>query len=157
MKNNTNYAMRHGGPRIAAPPSLFAVAAMLCATVGGCSHKAEQEPQASLNSVTLTAAQRQNIRVYAVVPAQYHRTIETTGVVDFDNDQATSVLAPFSGPVTRLLVSLGARVKKGDPLAAIDSADYAAAVSAYRKALATANTNRRLADADKDLVEHNGV
>ena len=59
-------------------------------------------------------------------------------MVDFDNDQATSVLAPFSGPVSRLLVSLGDQVKEGAPLAAVDSPDFAAAISAYRKALATA-------------------
>ena len=69
---------------------------------------------------------------------QFHKTVETTGMVDFDNDQATSVLAPFSGPVSRLLVSLGDQVKKGEPLAVVDSPDFAAAVSAYRKALATA-------------------
>jgi hypothetical protein len=81
----------------------------------------------------------------------------TTGAVDFDNDQATSVLAPFSGPVSRLLVSPVTRSRKGGPLAVVDSPDFAAAVSAYRKALATARTNRRLADLDKDLIEHQGV
>ena len=34
-------------------------------------------------------------------------------MVDFDNDQATSVLAPFSGPVSRLLVSPGDTGQKG--------------------------------------------
>jgi cobalt-zinc-cadmium efflux system membrane fusion protein len=77
--------------------------------------------------------------------------------VDFDNDQATGVLAPLSGPVTRLLVALGDKVSKGEPLAVVDSPDFAAAVSAYHKALASARTNRRLADLDKDLLQHNGV
>ena len=90
--------------------------------------------------MTLTAAQRQNIQLYTVAPSKFRKTIETTGTVDFDNDQATSVLAPFSGPVSRLLVSLGEQVKEGDPLAVVDSPDFAAAISAYRKALATAKT-----------------
>jgi len=34
-----------------------------------------------------------------VVMSKFHQGIDATGVVDFDNDQATSVLAPFSGPV----------------------------------------------------------
>ena len=127
--------------------------------LAACSAKTDSEPQpaATVNNVTLTAAQRQNIRLYSVAPAKFHKTIDTTGVVDFDNDQATSVLAPFSGPVSRLLVSPGDQVKKGEPLAAVDSPDFAAAVSAYHKALATAQTNRRLADLDKDLLQHNGV
>ena len=83
--------------------------------------------------------------------------MEANGAVDFDNDQATGVLAPFSGPVARLLVAQGDQVKAGDALAVVDSPDFAAAVGSYQKALATARTNRRLADTDKDLVQHNGV
>ncbi|HEX4479341.1 MAG TPA: efflux RND transporter periplasmic adaptor subunit, partial [Rudaea sp.] len=79
------------------------------------------------------------------------------GSVDFDNDQATSVLAPFSGPVSRIVVSLGQNVKKGDALAVVDSPDFASTIGAYRKAIATAKTARQVADTDKDLVQHNGI
>ncbi|MGH8460861.1 MAG: efflux RND transporter periplasmic adaptor subunit [Stenotrophobium sp.] len=109
------------------------------------------------SNATLTTAQQQHIRLYTVTPSEFRKTIETTGVVDFDSDQATSVLAPFSGPVSRLLVALGDTVKKGEPLAMVDSPDYAAAISAYQKALATARIARQLADQDKDLLQHNGV
>lgn len=134
------------------------VAAVMSFT--GCSSRNDETPQTSIvtaSNVTLTAAQRRNIHLYTVQPSRIRRTIETTGVVDFDNDQATSVLAPFSGPVSRVLVSPGDRVKEGDPLAVVDSPDFAAAISAYRKALATARTARRLADLEKDLVQHHGV
>ena len=136
------------------------LAALLAATILTSCSKSEsdaQAPPASVSNVTLTAAQRQHVRLYTVLASQYHKTIETTGVVDFDNDQATGVLAPLSGPVTRLLVALGQKVRKGEALAAVDSPDFAAAVGAYRKALASAQTNRKLADLDKDLVQHNGV
>jgi cobalt-zinc-cadmium efflux system membrane fusion protein len=136
-----------------------AAAAALIASGTGCSKRNDDARAASAaaGNVTLTAAQRQHIRLYSVEAAKFHKSIEPTGTVEFDKDQATSVLAPFSGPVSRLLVSLGDEVKKGTPLAAVDSPDFAAAVSAYRKALATAKTNRRLADLDKDLLQHNGV
>lgn len=107
--------------------------------------------------MTLTAAQRQNIHLYTVVAARFHRTVEATGTVDFDQNQATSVLAPFGGPVTRLLVSLGAHVRAGDALAEVNSPDFATAISTYRKALATAKTDRQLADLDQDLLQHYGV
>jgi membrane fusion protein, heavy metal efflux system len=143
------------GMHAALAPAL-AVAVLGC--LSGCSHKADESPTpVSGNSVTLTAAQRQNIRLYTAQSAKFRKTIETNGVVDFDNDQATGVLAPFSGPVSRLLVSVGDPVKKDAPLAAVASPDFAAALSAYQKALATAKTNRRLADLDKDLLQHNGV
>jgi cobalt-zinc-cadmium efflux system membrane fusion protein len=129
-------------------------------SAAGCSSKTDKDPQPAAviaNNVTLTADQRQHIRLYTLEPSRFHQTIATNGVVDFDNDQATSVLAPFSGPVSRLLVSPGDKVRKGEPLAVVDSPDFAAAVSAYQKAIATARTNRRLADLDKDLIEHQGI
>jgi membrane fusion protein, heavy metal efflux system len=133
---------------------------MAVVSFAGCSSRSDSNPQTAsitASNVTLTAAQRHHVQLYTVRPSGFHRTIETTGVVDFDNDQATSVLAPFSGPVSQLLVSLGAQVKGGSPLAVVESPDFATAISTYRKALATAQTNRKLADLDKDLLEHNGV
>jgi cobalt-zinc-cadmium efflux system membrane fusion protein len=138
--------------------AVMAVAAAVSLT--GCSPKTASNPETSsvtASNVTMTAPQRQHIHLYTVEPSRFRKTIETTGTVDFDNDQATSVLAPFGGPVSRLLVSLGDRVKAGDPLAVVDSPDFATAISAYRKALATARTDRRLADLDKDLFQHHGV
>src|SRR5215469_2806201 len=139
------------------------VAVVIVAMVGsltGCSPKAENSAPTSTvtaSNVTLTAAQRQNLRLYTVQPSKFRRVTEATGAVDFDNDQATTVLAPFGGPVSRLVVSLGDKVKAGDPLAEVDSPDFASAISAYRKALATAETTRRIADMDKDLIQHDGV
>ncbi|HEY2623908.1 MAG TPA: efflux RND transporter periplasmic adaptor subunit [Dyella sp.] len=140
------------------PVTLLVVAALMM--LAGCSSKTDDSaPPATgeAHNVTLTAAQREHLRLYTVVASKFHKTIETTGSVDFDNDQATAVLAPISGPVSRLLVDIGDRVKKGDPLAVVDSPDFAAAISAYRKALTTAHTARRLADLEKDLVQHQGV
>jgi cobalt-zinc-cadmium efflux system membrane fusion protein len=138
----------------------LATALIAAAWLTGCSGKADETRPAApadLGNVRLSDVQRGHIQIYDVQSAAFRRTIDTTGVVDFDNDQATSVLAPFSGPVSRLLVPLGQQVKKGDALAAVDSPDFAAAISAYQKALATAQTNRKLADLDQDLLAHNGV
>jgi cobalt-zinc-cadmium efflux system membrane fusion protein len=136
------------------------VAAVALVPFSACSSPSDNSPpaaSAAASNVTLTAAQRQNIHLFVVESSKFHKTTEATGIVDFDNDQATSVLAPFSGPVSRLLVSLGDEVKKAAPLASVASPDYSAAVSAYRKSVATARTDRRLADLDKDLLEHHGI
>src|ERR1039458_3394535 len=144
-------------------PRALTVAFLALAAVGGstgCETKRDSNEQASsvtASNVTLTAEQKQKIQIYTVAPAKFHKTTETTGTVDFDNDQATSVLAPFGGPVSKLLVNPGDKVKAGDALAEVDSPDFAVAISAYRKALATAQTLRRVADMDKDLIQHNGV
>jgi cobalt-zinc-cadmium efflux system membrane fusion protein len=158
----TNKSVRPAGHcRTAKLRALAFAVATLAATalLTGCSPKTDSNDQASVtpNNVKLTADQLRHIRLYTVAPSRWHKTIEATGAVDFDNDQATSVLAPFSGPVSRLLVSPGDRVTKGQALAIVDSPDFAAAIDAYRKAVATAATNRRLADLDKDLLQHQGV
>jgi cobalt-zinc-cadmium efflux system membrane fusion protein len=126
----------------------------------GCSSKTDndaQTPATTPSNVTLTADQRRSVHLYTVAQSQFRKTVDATGAVDFDNDQATSVLAPFSGPVSRLIASVGQHVKKGEALAEVDSPDFAAAVSAYAKAIVSAKNLRRLADADKDLAQHDGV
>jgi cobalt-zinc-cadmium efflux system membrane fusion protein len=133
-------------------------AAVLAALLmAGCSPKSDATNAPQGKNVSLTQEQRRKIRVHTVAAGQFRRTVDSTGIVDFDNDQATIVLAPFSGPVSRLLVSPGDKVKKGDSLAAVVSPDFATAVSAYRKAVVSARNARRLADMDKDLLAHQGV
>jgi cobalt-zinc-cadmium efflux system membrane fusion protein len=137
-----------------------AALSLAIAALAACSPKPSytaQSASATPALVTLTAAQLQHLRLYTVAPVAFHKTVEASGVVDFDNDQATSVLSPISGPVSRLLVQPGQVVKAGDTLATVDSPDYAAALSGYAKALSTARTLRQLADADKDLAAHKGV
>lgn len=114
------------------------------------------QPRAvAASNIVLTAAQREKIHIETLKPSTFHRTIETTGTVGFDNDQATTVLAPVSGPVSRLVVSLGAKVNAGDVLATAASPDYATAVSAYRKAVTTAKNARRIAELAVELAHNN--
>ena len=139
------------------PRTLAAVCAL--ALVGACSSSPDNNSEAatSVANVRLTKAQRSHIQLYTVVPAGYRQTIEAPGTIDFDNNQATSVVSPFTGPVTRIFVALGQHVAKGQPLAAVASADLANAVAAYRKAAVAAANTRRVAAADRDLAAHNGI
>jgi len=139
---------------------MLALAALAAGVVAGCSKTPDDSAQAgstAARNIALTSAQRQHIRLHTVALTSFRKTTQTTGRVDFDNNRATSVLAPFSGPVTRLLVSAGDTVSKGEPLALVNSSDFAAAISAYRKALVTAQNARRIADTDQDLARHDGV
>ena len=141
--------------------ALLATAALVAAlALAACSGKPDAKAEAAATTptnITLSAAQLQHVRLFTVAPSGFHKTIEAAGVVDFDNDQATSVLSPISGPVTRLLVEPGQQVAKGQALAMVDSPDFASTLGAYVKALATAKTARQVADADRDLAQHNGV
>jgi cobalt-zinc-cadmium efflux system membrane fusion protein len=144
MKNNTTAIL---------------ASAFAAGVLAGCSPKAESQPEAPATAgrVNVTPAQRERLRLQVIKTTTFHRVIETTGTVGFDGDRATTVLAPISGPATRLLVSLGAKVQAGDPLALVDSPDYAAAISSYRKAVVTARNLRRIADLDKQLFDADAI
>src|SRR5690349_13085021 len=133
-------------------------AALTLMLAGACSSSPDEKAAAPIvANVRLTKAQRAHIQLYTVVPVGYRQKIEVPGTVDFDNDQATSVVSPFTGPVTRIFVALGQQVSKGQPLAMVASADVANAVAAYRKAAVAAANARRVATADRDLAAHNGI
>jgi len=154
---NTRRSHRSAMLRALAGGLLACGAVLLC---GGCSNRGDAAAEAAAATpqlVTLTPAQLQRVRLYTVAPATFHKAVEASGVVDFDNDRATSVVSPMSGPVARLLVEPGQAVRAGQPLALVDSPDFATAVSAYRKALVSARNARRIAETDKDLAQHNGV
>jgi cobalt-zinc-cadmium efflux system membrane fusion protein len=133
--------------------------AVLCAValLSACSDKPAQTDATKPHDVTLTGEQQQHIHVVTVEPVDYRTTITTTGVVDFDHDRATEVLAPFSGAVTRVLVNLGDNVKKGEALATLDSPDFAGAAGAYRKALLAASAADAVAKNDRELYAHQAI
>src|SRR5579862_4877901 len=92
------------------PLTLGVMGLAMAVAFTGCSPKVDANAQASsvsVSNVVLTAAQRQKFQLFTVARTQFNKTTDTSGTVDFDNDQSTSVLAPFGGPVSRLLVSLG--------------------------------------------------
>jgi len=159
MKHNYPSAIPPGTFWSAVACTIIAMAAALALT--GCSSAPDsattQDASATPSNVSLTQAQRQKVHLFTVANSKFRRTVEATGAVDFDNDQATSVIAAFSGPVSRIIVSPGQKVRKGDPLALVDSSDFATAIGTYSKALVAAKNARKIADTDKDLFAHKGV
>ena len=131
---------------------LAALALAACSSSGD-----EADNNVSATDVHLTKDQLHHIQLFTVSPVAYRQRIEAPGTVDYDNDQSTAVLSPFNGPVIQTLVALGQHVAKGQPLALVQSADYASAVGTYRKAVVAATNAERLAAADRDLAAHNGI
>jgi membrane fusion protein, heavy metal efflux system len=134
---------------------IFTVAAAtLLVLASGC-HKSD-EAATDTTATTKSAAPR-NVRTESVTTASFQRTIETTGTAAFDQNRSTQVLSPISGPVVRILVSIGSRVSRGQPLAVVASPDFAADVSALRKAEATARNTRHIADLDQQLFKNDAI
>jgi len=134
------------------------------ATIGACGHSTETADQQAASKtsdkpslLTLTPAQQSRIHFVTAAATTFRPIIQTTGTVAFDGDRSTSVLAPVSGPVSQLLVQVGAHVSKGTPLATVASPDFAAAVAAYRKSVVVAENAQRIADQDVQLFKTDAI
>ncbi|HWH52841.1 MAG TPA: efflux RND transporter periplasmic adaptor subunit [Gemmatimonadaceae bacterium] len=108
-------------------------------------------------NVSITAEQRQRIHLVTIQPVSYRPVVEATGNVAFNGDRSTQVLSPVSGPATRVLVSPGAVVTRGEPLANVSSPDFAAAVADYRKAQTAYRNAKRIADRDSALYKNDAL
>jgi membrane fusion protein, heavy metal efflux system len=91
---------------------------------------------APAGEVWLTPAQvrEAKIEVDAVAERDVDDTIVTSGTVALEDTRTGHVFSPVTGRVVRIVAELGARVKKGDPLAVIESPDVGSAVSDVHKA-----------------------
>jgi cobalt-zinc-cadmium efflux system membrane fusion protein len=94
--------------------------------------------------VTLAEARAAKIEVQAVGPQVVEDSVLTSGVVTLDDQRSGHVFSPVTGRVIKTLAQLGEQVKKGDPLATIESPDVGSAVSDAHKA-----------EADLIAAEHN--
>jgi len=131
---------------------------LVVAALAGCSGKpAQPESSTTPHNVTLTKEQQGSIHVVTVAATQYHTTITTTGVVDFDRNRATDIVAPFSGAVTKVLVTQGQHVAKGQALAEVASPDFASAAGAYRQTVLAAKAADAVASNDRDLFAHQAI
>jgi len=106
---------------------------------------------------TVPSEQLAHLKLATVSKAAWVATVRTTGTVDWDNDQTTQAITQVSGPITRIAVDTGTRVKAGDPLLYVASADISNAMSAYRKAKNRLDLSRRMLDRSKDLLDHKAL
>jgi len=120
----------------------------------GCGGEKKEAPAAP---ETHTAKQMQGVETEPVSVTTFQKTIETTGTVAFNQNKSTQVLSPISGPVSRIMVNVGSPVSRGEALANVSSPDFAAAVSALRKAEATARNSRRIAELDAQLFKNDAI
>ena len=140
-----------------------ALALLALLAIAGCSdapdHEVADSTAAAGDSLllTVTSAQRQRLHLVAIKSTSYRPVVEVTGTVAFDGDQATTVLSPVSGPVTRVLVQPGDRVSRGQPLAYVTSPDFAVAVADFRKAAAAERNLARIAKLDSALFANDAL
>jgi membrane fusion protein, heavy metal efflux system len=143
-------------------PSIVRIAGLTF--IGACSSNAASKTADSTTTArstprdfSVTEAQRQRLHIITVQPVSFRPAIEATGNVAFNGDRSTQVLSPVSGPATKVLVSPGANVKRGQPLATVSSPDFASAVADYRKAQASYRNAKRVAERDSALFKNDAL
>ncbi|HKD02132.1 MAG TPA: efflux RND transporter periplasmic adaptor subunit [Terriglobales bacterium] len=106
---------------------------------------------------TIPPEQMSHVQVLNVQPTTLVRTLRLTGTVAYNAFRTTPVISPVSGPVSRVVVVPGQRVRRGDPMLYVASPDYSQLRTNYLKAKdASALAEKALARA-KDLYEHKAI
>ena len=119
------------------------------------SGKESKSEQASL--FTIPQDQMSHVQVVTVAPTTLTRTLRLTGAVAYNAFNTTPVITQVGGPVTRILVVPGERVKKDQPLLTVTSPDYSLLFASYLKAKDTFRVADKNYDRAKDLYEHSAI
>lgn len=144
-------------PATAVVAALLALAGLAAGCTSGASATADTTAVVKPKTFSVTPAQRARLTVVTLADTTFRPSLEVTGTVAFNGDRSTQVLAPISGPVTRLLVNTGSEVKPGTPMAAVSSPDYASAVSDYRKADDASRNAQRILTLDQQLYQNDAL
>jgi len=121
----------------------------------GCHRRAMAKPSAEppptevwLSPEQVTAAK---LVVEPLEPQPVGGVVLASGRVTFDDLHVSHVLSPVTGRVVKIEAQPGQRVKRGDPLAVVESPDVAAAFSDLLKARADFEAAEKDASRQRDL------
>ena len=101
--------------------------------------------------------QMSHVQVLEVQPTTLTRTLRLTGTVAYNAFRTTPVIAQVSGPVSRIAVVPGQRVKQGQPMLYVASPDYSQLRSNYLKAKDAYALAQKAEARAKDLYQHHAI
>jgi len=142
-------------PPAAAPTSAAARAAAAAPTVTPPPTAGGGAPQGTY--FTVPADQLLHLKIASARRATWSSEVRTTGTVDWDNDHTTQAITQVSGPIARIVADTGTRVKAGDPLLYVASADITNAIAVYRKAKNRFSLAQRVLSRSQDLLDHKAL
>jgi len=129
--------------------------------LAGCPHPKEDEPAPEVHAneawITPKQVQEAQLQVQPVAAQDVGGVVATSGRITFDDLKVSHVFSPVTGRVVRIMAQPGERVKKGAPLAAIESPDVGTAFSDLAKAQADLVAGEHEYKRQKELYgEHAG-
>lgn len=106
---------------------------------------------------SLPPDQMSHIQIYTVAQAPLERTLRLSGAVAYNGYVTTPVITQVGGPVSRVVVTPGEHVTRGQPLLYVASPDYSQLRSAYIKARNASQLADRFYKRAQDLYAHQAI
>ena len=98
-----------------------------------------------------------HIQIVTVQPTSLTRNLRLTGAVAFNAFNTTPVITQVSGPVSRIAVTPGQLVHRGEPLLYVASPDYSLSLATYLKARDAFQLADKGFARAKDLYDHHAI
>lgn len=127
-------------------------ASLISLTFFSCTHEPEKQAENDVDNdslIKVTDAQFKNIKLDTAQMVDEEAMLNLTGKVSFDEDKVAKVFPLVSGNVTKVNVTLGDFVKRGQVLATLRSAD----ISDYQNQYEVAKSNLQVAKKNLDIAE----
>ena len=90
-------------------------------------------------------------------PTTLSRTLRLTGAVAYNNFRTTPVITQVSGPVSRMVVVPGQKVRQGQPMLYVASPDYSQLRTNYLKAKDAYSLAQKNYVRSQDLYQHHAI
>jgi cobalt-zinc-cadmium efflux system membrane fusion protein len=135
------------------------LSAWISALVAACGDSSAMPPTATTSTAETPAPAAAPAVVRVVNPEYKTRasTLETTGKVQFNEEQLARITAPVTGRVVEVLARPGEATEAGRRLLVIDSPDLGTAKSDYAKAVADVERAEHAIDLARDLFEAKAI
>jgi cobalt-zinc-cadmium efflux system membrane fusion protein len=161
MKMCNDKARRAFRPR----PVLWVALSLTILTFAGCEGSKSEAPATNYGTkdaansglFTLRPEQMSHVQVVTVQPTTLTRTLRLTGAVAYNGFRTTPVITQVSGPVSRVVVVPGQKVKQGQPMLYVASPDYSQLRTNYLKAKDAYSLAQKSFARSKDLYEHHAI
>lgn len=121
------------------------------------SYSAKANTSATPQLFTIPQDQMSHVQVVTVEPGTMTRTLRLTGTVAYNAFNTTPVITQVGGPVTRILVVPGARVKAGQPMLDVSSPEYSQLLDTYLKAEDAYRLSSKNYKRAQDLYQHHAI
>ncbi len=160
--NNSGYSRTHRNISRWRALATFAVALPVALLFFSCSGSREKVSTYEKNSnnpelFTIPPEQMSHVQILKVEPATITRTLRLTGAVAYNGFKTTPVITQVSGPVSRVVVVPGQRIRQGEPMLYVASPDYSQLRTNYLKARDGSALAEKAYARAKDLYEHKAI